>query len=81
MARQPEVFVPELDPAEKQGLVKITRTARDRVRLRRSGVVLASAQGRGAAEDVRRHRAVRAGGDPRVQRSGVRGAGATSVGS
>jgi transposase len=50
MARQPEVFVRELDPAEMQRLVKITRAARDRVRLRRAGVVLASAQGRSAAE-------------------------------
>jgi transposase len=50
MARQPEVFVRELDPAEMQRLVKITRTARDRVRLRRAGVVLASAQGRSAAD-------------------------------
>jgi hypothetical protein len=40
MARQPEVFVRELDPAEAQRLVKITRTARDRVRLRRAGIVL-----------------------------------------
>jgi hypothetical protein len=31
MARQPEVFVRELDPAEAKRLVKITRTARDRV--------------------------------------------------
>jgi transposase len=53
MARQPEVFVRELDPAEMQRLVKITRTARDRVRLRRAGVVLASAQGRSAAEAAR----------------------------
>jgi hypothetical protein len=44
MARQPEVFVRELDPAEAQRLVKITRTARDRVRLRRAGIVLASLQ-------------------------------------
>jgi hypothetical protein len=50
MARQPEVFVRELDPAEAQRLVKITRTARDRVRLRRAGIVLASVQGRTAAE-------------------------------
>src|SRR4029079_3613746 len=50
MARQPEVFVRELDPAEAQRLVKITRTARDRVRLRRAGIVLASMQGRTAAE-------------------------------
>jgi transposase len=50
MARQPEVFVRELDPAEAQRLVKITRTARDRVRLRRAGIVLASLQGRTSAE-------------------------------
>jgi transposase len=50
MARQPEVFVRPLDPAEAQRLVKITRTARDRVRLRRAGIVLASVQGRSAAE-------------------------------
>ena len=57
MARQPEVFVRELDPAEAQRLVKITRTARDRVRLRRAGIVLASVQGRSAGRgggDVRR---------------------------
>jgi transposase len=50
MARQPEVFVRDLDPAEAERLVKITRTARDRVRLRRAGIVLASVQGRSAAE-------------------------------
>ena len=50
MARQPEVFVRELDPAEMQRLVRITRTARERVRLRRAGIVLASVQGRSAAE-------------------------------
>ncbi|WP_233160113.1 IS630 family transposase [Pseudonocardia sp. MH-G8] len=50
MARQPEVFVRKLDPAEAQRLVKITRTARDRVRLRRAGIVLASVQGRSATE-------------------------------
>lgn len=50
MARQPEVFVRALDPVEAQRLVRITRTARDRVRLRRAGIVLASLQGRSAAE-------------------------------
>jgi transposase len=50
MARQPEVFVRALEPAEAQRLVKITRTARDRVRLRRAGIVLASVQGRSAAD-------------------------------
>jgi transposase len=50
MARQPEVFVRPLEPQEAQRLVKITRSARDRVRLRRAGIVLASFQGRSAAE-------------------------------
>lgn len=50
MARQPEVFVRPLEPAESQRLVKITRSTRDRVRLRRAGIVLASAQGRSAAD-------------------------------
>ena len=50
MARQPEVFARELDPAEAQRLVKITRTSKDRVRLRRAGIVLASVQGRSAAD-------------------------------
>ncbi|MGE0298570.1 IS630 family transposase [Pseudonocardia sp.] len=50
MARGPEVFVRELTPDEAQRLVKITRTARDRVRLRRAGIVLASMQGRTATE-------------------------------
>lgn len=50
MPRQPEVFVRELTSAEAERLVKITRTARDRVRLRRAGIVLASVQGRSAAE-------------------------------
>jgi transposase len=50
MPRQPEVFVRALEPTEAQRLVKITRTARDRVRLRRAGIVLASVQGRSAAD-------------------------------
>ncbi|MBM7790046.1 helix-turn-helix domain-containing protein [Tenggerimyces flavus] len=50
MARQPEVFVRSLEPEEAQRLVKITRSTRDRVRLRRAGVVLASVQGRSASE-------------------------------
>ena len=49
MARRPEVFVRSLEPAEARRLVKITRTARDRVRLRRAGIVLASFQGRSAS--------------------------------
>lgn len=50
MARQPEVFVQELEPEQAQRLVKITRSTRDRVRLRRAGIVLASVQGRSAGE-------------------------------
>src|SRR6185369_2179161 len=50
MARTPEVFARSLEPEEAQRLVKITRSTRDRVRLRRSGIVLASAQGRSARE-------------------------------
>jgi hypothetical protein len=50
VARQPEVFVHALEPEQAQRLVKITRTTRDRVRLRRAGVVLASVQGRSATE-------------------------------
>jgi transposase len=50
MARRPEVFVHELEPEQAQRLVKITRTTRDRVRLRRAGIVLASVQGRPASE-------------------------------
>jgi hypothetical protein len=49
-ARQAEVFVRSLEPEEAQRLVKITRTTKDRVRLRRAGIVLASFQGRSAAE-------------------------------
>jgi hypothetical protein len=48
MARQPEVFVRPLGMAEAERLVKITRTAKDRVRLRRAGIVLASFHGREA---------------------------------
>lgn len=76
MVRKPEVFVRNLNPAEMQRLVKITRTASDRIRLRRAGIVLASVQGRSAGRgggDVRRHGAVPAGSDRRVQRAGVRG--------
>ncbi|GAA3434866.1 IS630 family transposase [Kutzneria kofuensis] len=50
MARQPEVFTRSLEPEEAQRLVKITRSAKDGVRLRRSGIVLASMQGRSAGE-------------------------------
>jgi DNA-directed RNA polymerase specialized sigma24 family protein len=50
VARQPEVFARSLEPEEAQRLVKITRSAKDRVRLRRSGIVLTSVQGRSAGE-------------------------------
>ncbi|TDQ00692.1 hypothetical protein EV186_102554 [Labedaea rhizosphaerae] len=50
MARQPEVFVRALEPEQAQRLVKITRSTKDRVRLRRAGIVLASVQGRAASE-------------------------------
>lgn len=50
MPQQREVFVRELDTAEAQLLVTMTRSARDRIRLRRAGIVLASVQGRTAAE-------------------------------
>ena len=50
VARQPEVFVHPLEPEQAQRLVKIARSAKDRVRLRRAGIVLASVQGRSAAQ-------------------------------
>jgi transposase len=50
VARLPEVFVQSLEPEQAQRLVKIARTSRDRVRLRRAGIVLASVQGRSAAQ-------------------------------
>lgn len=50
VARKPEVFVRSLEPTEAQRLVKMTRSAKDRVRLRRAGIVLASMQGRSAGE-------------------------------
>jgi hypothetical protein len=37
MARQPQVFVRSLEPEKAQRLMRITRTDRDRVRLRRAG--------------------------------------------
>lgn len=50
MARKPEIFVRELTPAEGQRLARVARTAGDRVRLRRAGMVLASVQGRSAPQ-------------------------------
>jgi transposase len=46
MAREPEVFVRELSPEEGQRLQRLTRRAKDPVRLRRATIVMASAQGR-----------------------------------
>jgi transposase len=45
MARRPEVFVRPVSMAEGQQLQRISRTAKDPVRLRRAVVVLMSAQG------------------------------------
>ena len=50
MARNPEIFLRDLDPDEAQRLVKIARTSKDRVRLRRAGMALASMQGRSVPE-------------------------------
>src|SRR3954451_7901542 len=50
MARPAGVFVRDLTPSESERLVKITRTARGRVRMRQAGIVLASTQGRSAAD-------------------------------
>ena len=50
MARKPEIFVRELTAEEAQRLVRVTRAAKDRVRLRRAGMVLASLQGRSAPQ-------------------------------
>jgi transposase len=44
------MFARSLEPEEAQRLVKITRSTRDRMRLRRSGIVLASSQGQSAPE-------------------------------
>ena len=50
MARPAEVFVRALSSSESERLVKITRTTKNRVRLRRAGIVLASTQGRSASD-------------------------------
>jgi len=50
MARKPEIFLRDLDQAEAQRLVKIARSTRDRVRMRRAGMALASMQGRSVPE-------------------------------
>lgn len=48
MGRRPEVFVRQVSMAEGQRLQKITRTAKDPVKLPRAIVVLMSAQGQPA---------------------------------
>ena len=50
MARKPEIFLRDLGPDEAARLVRIARTAKDRVRLRRAGMALASMQGRSVPE-------------------------------
>ncbi|MEQ4306319.1 IS630 family transposase, partial [Plantactinospora sp. B6F1] len=50
MGRRPEVFVRQVSMAEGQRLQKITRTAKDPVKLRRAIVVLMSAQGQPAPD-------------------------------
>ncbi|TWH23282.1 hypothetical protein L618_001300001170 [Rhodococcus rhodochrous J45] len=45
MARQPSVFVRSLTMEEGRWLQKISRTAKDPIKLRRAIVVLMSAQG------------------------------------
>jgi transposase len=50
MARRPEIFLRELDLDEAQRLVRIARRSRDRVRMRRAGMALASVQGRSVPE-------------------------------
>lgn len=50
MGRKPEIFLRDLEPGEAQKLVRIARRAKDRVRLRRAGMALASLQGRSVPE-------------------------------
>jgi hypothetical protein len=50
MARKPEVFVREVSMVEGQRLQRISRTAKDPVKLRRAIVVLMSAQGQPAGD-------------------------------
>lgn len=52
MARHPEVFVRDLSMSDGQRLQKITRTAKDPVKLRRAIVVLMSAQGQAVGDIV-----------------------------
>lgn len=52
MARHPEVFVRDLSMVEGQKLQRITRTAKDPVKLRRAIVVLMSAQGQAVSDIV-----------------------------
>ncbi len=50
MGRRPEVFVRQVSMVEGQRLQRITRTAKDPVKLRRAIVVLMSAQGQPAPD-------------------------------
>ena len=77
MPRHPEVFVRDLSIAEGQKLVRITRTAKGPVKLRRAIVVLMSAQGQSVPDIAHLLDCSPecAGCDPRLQRVRVRGAG------
>jgi transposase len=52
LARHPEVYVRDLSMAEGKRLQKITRTAKDPIKLRRAIVVLMSAQGQAVSDIV-----------------------------
>ena len=78
MARRPSVFVRPLSMDEGRKLQRISRTAKDPVRLRRAIVVLMSGPGPdrpGHHVVAAGQRGLRARCDPRVQRAGVRRAG------
>ena len=78
MARRPSVFVRPLSMDEGRKIQKISRSAKDPVRLRRAIVVMMSGQGQ-TVRDITSlpqvSEGLRAGRDPRVQRAGVRRAG------
>lgn len=73
-ARRPGTFVHELSTDKGRKLQRITRNAKDSVKLRRAIVVLMSSQGQ-AVRDLtslmQGRRELRAGRDPRIQRIGL----------
>jgi hypothetical protein len=77
MGRPPEVFVRPVTMGEGRRLQRISRTARDPVKLRRAIVVLMSAQGQSVPDIAHLLDCSPecAGCDPRLQRVRVRGAG------